>query len=141
MWFPERAYIPPGVYTNIMKTITRPIFLFDGDCGVCQNGTDAIREKVQPPVDIVSYQSVELSELGVTDSDVHTGPVLVRPDGTHVVGPLAMAEMLASAGAPYKFVGKFMMAPGLRNVLRAVGPTMYRNRKFLPGANDACQIA
>lgn len=123
-----------------MKTLNRPLFLFDGDCGVCQNGTDAIREKVKPPVDITAYQSVEIDDYGVSESDVLEGPVLVRTDGTHVVGPLAMAEMLASARAPYKFMGNVMLAPGVRNILRAVGPTMYRNRSYLPGANDSCRI-
>lgn len=116
------------------------MFLFDGDCGVCQNGTDTIRDKVQPPVDITAYQSVDLAEYGVDESEVLEGPVLIRTDGTHVVGPLAMAEMLASSRAPFKFMGKFMLAPGIRTVLRTVGPVMYRNRGYLPGANESCRI-
>ena len=137
----DDLHIPLGVYDGAMEQIKRPLFLFDGDCGVCQNGTDKIREKVRPPVDICSYQSINLDEYEVSESDVLEGPVLVRTDGTHVVGPLAMAEMLASARAPYKFIGRFLMAPGVSNILRAVGPSMYRNRSYLPGANDSCHIS
>ena len=123
-----------------MVPLTRPLFLFDGDCGVCQNGTDAIRAKVRPAVDVRAYQGVDLADLGVSDEDVREGPVLVRIDGSHVVGPLAMAEVLRSARAPFRQIGAAMMAPGVRRFLSAIGPVMYRHRGRLPGATDACQV-
>ncbi|MCF8539907.1 MAG: DUF393 domain-containing protein [Candidatus Nanopelagicales bacterium] len=119
----------------------RPVFLFDGDCGVCQNGTDSIRARVRPPVDIVAYQSVDLADYGVTETDVLEGPVLVRTDGSHVIGPLGMAEMLRTARAPFRYIGGFMLLPGVRHALRALGPAMYRNRSRLPGSNDACRVS
>lgn len=137
----HHADIPLGVYNEHMKTLVRPIFLFDGDCGVCQNGTDAIRSKVKPPVDIMAYQNVELADYGVSEADVLEGPVFVRTDGSHVIGPLGMAEMLRSARAPYKYMGNVMLIPGLRNALHALGPVMYKNRSRLPGSNDACRIS
>ena len=124
-----------------MNNLMRPIFLFDGDCGVCQNGTDTIRAKVKPPVDIVAYQSVDLADFGVSEADVLEGSVLVRTDGSHVIGPLAMAEMLRSARAPYKYMGNVMLIPGLRHALRALGPVMYKNRSRLPGSNDTCRVS
>lgn len=124
-----------------MKTLVRPVLLFDGDCGVCQSGTDSIRTKVKPPVDIIAYQRVDLADFGVSEADVAEGPVLVRTDGTHVIGPLGMAEMLRSARAPYRYMGNVMLMPGLRHALRALGPVMYRNRSRLPGSNDACRVA
>jgi hypothetical protein len=124
-----------------MKTLVRPIFLFDGDCGVCQKGTDAIRAKVRPPVDIMAYQSVDLADLGVSEADVLEGPVLMRTDGTHIIGPLGMAEMLRSARAPYRYMGNLMLIPGLRHALRTLGPVMYQNRSRLPGSNDSCRVS
>ena len=124
-----------------MKSYERPTFLFDGDCGVCQNGTDTIRSKVKPPVDIIAYQNVDLADFGVSEADVLEGPVLVRTDGSHVIGPLGMAEMLRSARAPYKYMGKVMLIPGLRHALRALGPAMYKNRSRLPGSNDSCRVS
>jgi predicted DCC family thiol-disulfide oxidoreductase YuxK len=123
-----------------MKSSTRPVFLFDGDCGVCQNGTDTIRSKVKPPVDIYAYQNVDLAEYGVSETDVLEGPVFVRTDGSHVIGPLGMAEMLRSARAPFKYMGSFMLVPGVRHTLNAVGPSMYRNRYRLPGSQDTCRV-
>lgn len=119
--------------------LTRPIFLFDADCGICQTGTDRIRDTIAPAVEIVGYQSVDLASLGVSQADVETGPVLVRGDGTHVVGPAAMAELLGTARSPYRQVGRAMQLPGVRQVLGAVGPVMYRNKHRLPGASDSCR--
>lgn len=119
---------------------TTPLFLFDADCGICQTGTDRIRRTIAPPVEIVGYQSVDLDALGVSGADVEEGPVLVRTDGTHVVGPAAMAELLAASRAPYRQAGRAMQLPGIRRVLGAVGPVMYRNKHRLPGAGDSCRV-
>jgi predicted DCC family thiol-disulfide oxidoreductase YuxK len=120
---------------------SRPVFLFDGDCGVCQDGTDAIRRRIDPPADIVAYQSVDLGDHGVTAADVLEGPVLVRADGTHVIGPLAMAELLRSSRRPYRYLGAAMVAPGMRQILHAAGPFLYRQRSRLPGSTGACLVA
>jgi predicted DCC family thiol-disulfide oxidoreductase YuxK len=122
-----------------MSLLPRPLFLFDGDCGVCQNGTDAIRRRIDPPVDIAAYQSVDLAQHEVATVDVLEGPVLVRADGTHVIGPLAMAEMLRASRNPCHYVGAAMLVPGVRQLLHAAGPFLYRQRSRLPGSTDACQ--
>jgi DCC1-like thiol-disulfide oxidoreductase len=119
---------------------TTPIFLFDADCGICQQGTDRIRRIIAPPVDIVGYQSVDLDTLGVSEADVEEGPVLVRADGTHVVGPASMAELLGASRAPYRQAGRAMQLPGVRRVLGAVGPVIYRNKHRLPGAGETCGV-
>jgi hypothetical protein len=120
--------------------LARPLFLFDADCGICQDGTDAIRARVRPPVDIVGYQTVSPEEYGVTSEELQEGPVFVSPEGWHVVGPLAMGQMLRLAGWPYRGVGAVMLMPGIRSVLAALGPVMYRNRGRLPGATGSCAV-
>jgi len=62
-------------------------------------------------VEIVAYQNVDLADYGVTETDVLEGPVLVRTDGSHVIGPLGMAEMLRSARAPVPIHRAFHVAP------------------------------
>ena len=119
---------------------TTPIFLFDADCGVCQQGTARIRETIAPPVEIVGYQSVDLVALGVSEAEVDRGPVLVRADGSHVVGPGAIAELLATARSPFRQAGQVMLLPGIRQALGAVGPVMYRNKHRLPGVSDSCRV-
>jgi len=120
--------------------LPRPVFLFDGDCGVCQNGTDGIRRRVVPPVDLMAYQSVDLAAYGVTPDDVAEGPVLVSTDGSHVIGPLAVAQLLLTSRRPYHHLGAAMLAPGVRQLLHAAGPFLYRQRPRLPGSTDACRL-
>ena len=119
---------------------TSPLFLFDADCGICETATDRIRQTIAPPVEIVGYQSVDLEALGVSTAEVEVGPVLVRSDGSHVVGPGAMAELLTTARSPYRQAGRVMLLPGIRQVLGAVGPVMYRNKHRLPGVGDSCRV-
>lgn len=123
-----------------MNDLTRPMFLFDGDCGVCQNGTDSMRRRFDPPVDLVRYQSIDFQAFGVDSQEVLEGPVLVRPDGTHVVGPLAIAELLKASRRPYRTIGAAMLLPGIRSALRRSGPAIYRQRYRLPGSTDACRL-
>lgn len=120
--------------------LTRPVFLFDADCGICQTGTDRIRQTIAPAVEIVGYQSVDLEALGVPVADVERGPVLVRANGTHVVGPAAMAELLATARSPYRQAGRAMQLPGIRHALGVIGPVMYRNKHRFPGVSDSCRV-
>ena len=123
-----------------MTPLARPLFLFDGDCGVCQNGTDSMRRRFEPPVDMCAYQSVGLSALGVTEDEVLEGPILVRVDGSHIVGPLAIAEVLSASRPPYRTLGRAMLLPGVRTVLRSIGPWLYQQRYRMPGASSTCRM-
>jgi len=118
----------------------RPAFLFDADCGICQEGTDAIRDRVKPPVDILPWQGIDLVEWGIPEKAVHEGPVFVDVDGKYRIGPVGMGSMLRISRAPYRFVGAILTAPGVRDVLTRIGPWMYRHRDRLPGATAACSV-
>ncbi len=120
--------------------LERPLFLFDADCGVCQDGTDAIRARVNPPVDIIASSAVDYVSLGVTREALDEGPVFVDVSGDYVVGPVGMARMLSLSRRPYRYVGRFMLLPGVRHLLHALGPAMYRNRYRLPGSTPACEM-
>ena len=119
-------------------TTTRPLWLFDGDCGLCEVGSARIRRVVDPPVEMAPYQSVDLDALGVSRSDVLAGPILYQPDGTYLVGPEAMATMLSLSRRPFHAVGRAMLAPGVRHGLRHLGPRLYRARHHVPGAGASC---
>lgn len=63
------------------------------------------------------------------------------PNGDYVVGPEAMGTMLTLASWPYQAVGRTMLAPGIRQGLRWMGPRLYRARKYLPGAEEVLRGA
>lgn len=138
--YPWGYYLPMTPHPAAPTITGRPAFLFDADCGVCQNGTDTIRDRIDPPVDIIAWQTVDLDAWGVTEQAVHEGPVFVDTDGTQQIGPLGMARMLRRSRAPYRFVGAAMLTPGVRHLLDRIGPWMYRHRDRLPGSTPACSV-
>lgn len=133
------AEICPGGYARDVTETRTPVWLYDGDCGPCDRAAARIRARVAPPVEVRPYQSVDLDSLGVGHDEVLRGPVLVRSDGSHVVGPLSMAELLSLSRSPFRQVGAVMRAPGVRQALAAMGPHMYQQRHRLPGATSACR--
>jgi predicted DCC family thiol-disulfide oxidoreductase YuxK len=121
-------------------TTPLPIFLYDDDCGVCHEGTTAIRARVRPPIALVPYQSVDTGALGVSDEVLAEGPVLVQAGGRISVGPAAMAGLLRASRRPYRWLGITMDLPGIKQILAAAGPHMYRQRHRLPGASGSCAV-
>lgn len=99
-----------------------------------------MKSRIAPPIDFATYQSVDLGALGVTLATCLEGPVLVRADGSHVVGVGAMAGMLRTARNPYPFFGRVMMAPVVSLLLNRVQSVFYRNRHRLPGGTEACRL-
>ncbi len=121
-------------------TRTRPIFLYDADCGVCDQGVARMRERMQPDVDFVPYGEADLDALGVTVAECELSPVLVAVDGSHVAGPQAMAGVLRTAGRPQRMAAAVMSTPPVACLLDAVFPHLYRQRHRLPGGGDTCRV-
>lgn len=125
---------PPRVPTPL------PVFLYDDDCGVCHDGTTRIRARIRPPVPLVPYPSVDTAALGVSDELLAEGPVLVSAAGRVNVGPAALAGLLRASRRPYRWIGIAMDVPGIRHLLAAAGPRIYRQRHRLPGASGSCAV-
>lgn len=47
-------------------SMTTPLFLFDGDCGLCKNFVDRMKKRIAPPINFVTYQSVDIIAPGVS---------------------------------------------------------------------------
>lgn len=131
---------PWGYAAYMDRILTRPVFLYDADCGVCDQGVARIRDVVRPDVDLVPYRDADLDSLGVTERECEQAPILVRPNGTHVAGPAAMAGVLRTGGRRHRAAAAVMSAPGVRHALQAVFPHAYRQRHRLPGGGQNCQV-
>lgn len=99
-----------------------------------------IRKNVRPDVDIVPYREADLASLDVTELECEQAPILVLPDGSHLAGPRAMAAMLRTGGRRHRAAAMVMSAPGVRHLLWALFPHVYRNRYRLPGGGDSCRV-
>ena len=106
-----------------MTEIRNPLWLFDGDCG--PSGPSCGDDPgVAPPADVHPYQSADLDALGIGQDEVLRGPVLVRPDGSHVVGPQSFAELLRNIPRPPFPAGRRAHAsPGSAGAWQAMGRT------------------
>lgn len=121
--------------------LDRPIFIFDADCGVCQNSTAMMKSRINPPVDFQPFQDIDYSAFGITEDDLNDGPILISMDSSFLIGPSAMATLLKLSKRPYTYLGHFMLLPGIRHFLNKVGPKLYAKRKYLPGATGSCAIS
>jgi hypothetical protein len=120
--------------------LNQPMFLFDADCGVCQNSTELMEKRINPPVDFRPYQSIDYASFGITTKNLSEGPILISTDGTFLIGPIGMATLLKMSRRPYSNMGRFMLLPGIRHFLNKVGPGLYAKRRYLPGATDSCAV-
>lgn len=123
------------------KDLVRPVFLFDADCGVCQNSTEMMKQRINPPVDFRPYQEFDYSSFGITDKNLNEGPILISIDSSFLVGPLGIATLLKMSKRPYRYVGQIMLMPGIRQLLNKIGPKLYSQRKYLPGASGSCALS
>lgn len=123
-----------------MEKLIRPVFLFDADCGVCQNSTEMMKQRINPPVDFRPYQGFDYSSFGISDKNLNEGPILISIDSTFLIGPLGMATLFKLSKRPYRYLGQMMLVPGVRHILNKVGPKLYAQRKYLPGASGSCAI-
>lgn len=123
-----------------MKSVEleRPVFIFDADCGVCQNSTQLIKTKINPPVDFRPYQGFDYASFGITAKNLGEGPILLSTDSTFLIGPLGIATLLKMSRKPYLYIGRIMLLPGIRHLLNQIGPKLYAQRRYLPGATDSC---
>lgn len=123
-----------------MQTLARPLFLYDADCGFCEKGTQRMRRRLNPPIDIVAYQTADLDALGVTVEECLISPVFIRTDGSHVIGAGSMLSVFATANpvgrAIAGFLGSRMMLPRMERFFTV----FYRNRHRLPGGDAACRL-
>ena len=120
--------------------LVRPVFLFDNDCGVCQNSTEMMKKRIKPPVDFQPYQSFDYARFGITEKNLTQGPILISTDSSFLIGPLGMATLLKMSKKPYRYIGRMILLPGIRHFLKKVGPSLYAKRRYLPGATEACEI-
>ena len=123
-----------------LNELVRPVFLFDADCGVCQNSTEMMKQRINPPVDFRPYQEFDYSRFGITDKNLNEGPILISTDSSFLIGPLGMAKLFKLSKWPYRYLGQMMLLPGVRHILSKIGPKLYAQRKYLPGASGSCAI-
>ncbi|MEU6621924.1 DUF393 domain-containing protein [Streptomyces litmocidini] len=119
---------------------SRPVLVYDGDCGFCTTSANFAERRVRPRCDIVPWQFADLDALGVTQERAEYEVLWVTPSGAVDGGAQAVAKALLSAGGAWAPLGAVLLLPGIRRVARGVYRLVAAHRHRLPGGTPACAI-
>ncbi|AEW92618.1 MULTISPECIES: thiol-disulfide oxidoreductase DCC family protein [Streptomycetaceae] len=119
---------------------TRPVLVYDGDCGFCTSAARFAERRVRPRCAVTAWQDADLAALGVTRQRAEYEVLWVTPAGRVYGGAAAVAKALLSAGRGWAVPGAVLELPGVRRVAGAGYRWVARNRARLPGATAACAL-
>lgn len=116
----------------------RPVLLFDGDCAFCSSCARLIEKRIGPEATVVPFQLADLDELGVGEAEAAAALQWVGADGAVRSGHEAVAAMLGSAGPAWRLTGRFLLLPGVTQLVAVGYDVIAANRHRLPGGTPAC---
>lgn len=126
-----------------MAERSRPLLVFDGDCGFCTSCARFVEARWLDRADLVAAQSLspdELVALGLAPAQLAEAAYLVEPGRPPARGHLAVARALELTGGTLGLVGRALSVPPLC----WLGPVAYRvvarSRHRLPGGTPACRV-
>jgi predicted DCC family thiol-disulfide oxidoreductase YuxK len=120
---------------------TRPVFVYDGDCGFCTRSVTWIYARVEPRPPAVPYQRADLAGLGVTEERARHEVLWIGADGTVHGGVRAFGRLLASGRRRWWPAGAALRFPLITWLAHPVYRLVARNRYRLPGGTGACRIS
>jgi predicted DCC family thiol-disulfide oxidoreductase YuxK len=118
-----------------------PTLVFDGDCGFCTTSARMVERRFAVPgLVVVPWQRADLDALQLTAEQCTELLQWVGADGSHASGADAIAALLLTNRAPWRWLGHLLRLPGLRWSAAVVYGWVARNRHRLPGGTPACRL-
>jgi predicted DCC family thiol-disulfide oxidoreductase YuxK len=119
---------------------TKPVLIFDGDCGFCTTTANWIEKNSLIPVEIQPYQWAKLADFGLTEQEAAAKVQLVVGEKVFA-GHHCMAKLLLiQPNALLKLLGAVMVMPGVDPISAKVYDWVAANRHKLPGGTPACKM-
>ncbi|MFI1004136.1 thiol-disulfide oxidoreductase DCC family protein [Streptomyces galbus] len=119
---------------------TRPVLVFDGDCGFCTTSVELVQRLVRPRCEVVPWQHADLASLGVTAERARYEALWITPTGRVYGGAQAVAKILLSARGAWPALGALLTLPPVRWAAHGVYRLVAANRGRLPGGTPACAV-
>ncbi|MEU1814793.1 DUF393 domain-containing protein [Streptomyces roseifaciens] len=119
---------------------TRPVLVYDGDCGFCTTSVRWAEKYVRPRCDVVAWQFADLAALGVTQRRAEHELLWIAPGGTVYGGAQAVAKLLLSARGGWAVPGAVLTLPPVRQVAHGLYRMVADNRHRMPGGTAACAL-
>lgn len=123
-----------------MSEATRPILIYDGDCGFCTTSVRFVERRLRTRARIVAWQDADLPALGVTEAQAQESVQWVAPDGTVSQGAAAVGRLWIDSGWPWRALGYVTILPPISWLAEVVYRVVAANRHRLPGGTPACAL-
>ncbi|RMI34482.1 thiol-disulfide oxidoreductase DCC family protein [Streptomyces triticirhizae] len=119
---------------------TRPVLVFDGDCGFCTTSVNVAERWIRPDCTVVAWQFADLAALGATEERARHEVLWVTPAGRVHGGAAAVARLLMRAGGVWAPLGALLTLPPVSWLARLGYRLVAANRHRLPGGTPACAL-
>lgn len=119
---------------------SRPLLVFDGDCGFCTTSVERLRQLLPRMPEAVPYQWIDYAELGFDEHDVTHYAWVVTP-AHQFGGHLALSALLRAQRGPWwRFAGWLLASPPYSWIAALGYRLVARYRHRLPGGTPACAL-
>lgn len=130
----------PGEKASAKSSDSKPVLVFDGDCGFCTTTANWIKKNSRVALEIAPYQWTDLDQYGLTTEEAAAKVQLVIGDKVFD-GHYCMSKLLLIQPNIFlKFIGAVMVMPGLEPISAKIYTWIAANRQKLPGGTPACKL-
>ncbi|NYI05035.1 thiol-disulfide oxidoreductase DCC family protein [Allostreptomyces psammosilenae] len=127
---------------------SRPVLVYDGDCGFCTRAARFAEARVRPDAEITPWQFTDLAALDagrglVTEERARHEVLWVATDGRVYGGAQAVARALLAGRAArraWAVPGALLTLPPIRWAAAGVYRLIAVNRHRMPGGTAACAL-
>lgn len=123
--------------------MSRPVLIYDGDCGVCTRLADVVTTRVRrdgAAFGVSAYQDLDLGPLGLTPGQCDAALQWVDARGRSYAAQDAVAQVLLAGRVWQRPVGAVLRLPGVNALAGLVYRWVAANRHRLPGGTPACSL-
>lgn len=121
-------------------TPSRPVLIYDGDCGFCSWWVAALASRVASTARLQPSQTTDLRQLGLGEADVAAALQWVPLTGQPLSGARALAAWLGSGRWPWRLVGLVLSTPGISALAEVVYRRIAGVRHGIPGPWQRCPV-
>jgi predicted DCC family thiol-disulfide oxidoreductase YuxK len=127
---------------RVNPSTSRPVLIFDGDCGFCTTCARFLQRWVVSggSTSVLPWQQMDLDELGLSVGQCRAAVQWVGDSGELASGHGAIAATLRAGHPAWRAFGALLVAPGFSWLAERLYSWVAGHRYALPGGTPACRI-
>lgn len=116
------------------SAITFPVFIYDGDCGVCQGFVGLLDRGTLGNIRMVPFQSLDLASYGLSEVEAKKSAFFVSETKIYNKSDSIAMALKDQRNYLLRFIGMALQATPIRPLARLGYTVFAKNRNLLPGA-------